>query len=153
MDQWRSTTPGLGAAACQKSPRYLAQNFPTLSKLVQHPDSSSCAGGRETLRLEASIFEKGLKRCWLPTDSFVGEKMLDLTSCSSPAFRKGSRAWFTYNGERQVQVLRLQERKMAVRGGKEGMRLEGRERDVRDFLGSGQCRLPRSCKLSHPNNS
>lgn len=52
--------------------------------------------------------------------------MLDLTSCGSPAFRKDSRAWLAYNGECRVQVFRLQERKMAVRG-KEGMRLEGRK--------------------------
>lgn len=38
----------------------LLKTFPTLSGLVQHLESSAYAGGRETLRLAASIFQKRL---------------------------------------------------------------------------------------------
>lgn len=38
----------------------LLKNFSTLSGLVQHLKSGACAGGREMLRLAASLFEKRL---------------------------------------------------------------------------------------------
>lgn len=42
----------------------LPKPFSTLSRLVQHLESGACAGGKETLRLAASVFEKRLSDAW-----------------------------------------------------------------------------------------